>query len=683
MKKKHVVNDDAVKLRKKAEALLLKKDILPAGVLEESSEQTLDLIHELSVHQIELEIQNEELRAVQSELEASKLRYADLYDYAPVGYITLSEKGVILDANLKVCKMLGDERRNVLNEHLTKYIYYEDQDEYYLKHDLVFKHSKHQTCELRLHGKNKSVFWARLECVSVSEDEVLLNRVIISDITDKKNIELALTESEDKFRYIFENSTVAKSFTLPSGEISVNVAFCNMLGYTKDELISGKWQNISHPDDVEISQKEVDKLINGQSDHVRFIKRYLKKDGSIVWADVFSSVRRNTEGKVVYFLTSVIDITERKKIEDAIRESEEKYRLLVTQMSQGLAVHEIVLDDSGKAINYRFIDVNRSFETITGLKGSDIVGKTVLEVLPEIENFWINNYGRVVLTGEPITFEGYSEPLNKYFEVTAYAIKKNQFAAVITDISERKESEKNRMILEEQLRNQQKLEAVGMLASGVAHEINNPLNGIMNYGQIISDAKTEDLDIKNYAKEIVNETNRISSIVKNLLAFSRQSALEYAYVNFEEVILQTLFLVNTMLKHDNIKLNVNIAKNLPEIKCYSQRIQQVVLNLIANAHDAVVEKYPENDINKVVNLSCNQMKIHGRDWLRLVVEDFGTGITEDIKDKIFNNFFTTKNQGTGLGLSISKKIIEEHHGKISVESKLNEYTRFIILLPCD
>lgn len=122
-----------------------------------------------------------------------------------------------------------------------------------------------------------------------------------------------------------------------------------------------------------------------------------------------------------------------------LEESEEQYRLLVTQMTQGLAVHEVVLDESGSVIDYRFIDLNKAFETLTGLNREEIIGKTVLEVLPETEHFWIQKYGHVAMTGEPLLFEHYSEALGKYYEVSAYSPKPKQFATIFSDITERRE----------------------------------------------------------------------------------------------------------------------------------------------------------------------------------------------------------------------------------------------------
>jgi PAS domain S-box-containing protein len=141
----------------------------------------------------------------------------------------------------------------------------------------------------------------------------------INDITERKQAEEALRESEDKFKYVFDNSSVGKSITSPTGEAQMNKAFCEMLGYSPEELQKIRWQDISDPADIDSTQKEVEALISGQKSAARFIKRYLHKNGSVVWADVSTSLRRDGQGKPLYFMTTVIDISERKRAEEALQ----------------------------------------------------------------------------------------------------------------------------------------------------------------------------------------------------------------------------------------------------------------------------------------------------------------------------------------------------------------------------
>ncbi len=168
---------------------------------------------------------------------------------------------------------------------------------------------------------NKRMFFLIVLVLLIS---IIIYYFLSRTITERKAAEEALRQSEDKFKHFFEYSSVGKSITLPTGEISVNMAFCNMLGYSLPELENRKWQEITHSDDIDLTQREVDNLLSGKKDSARFIKRFIHKDGSVVWVDLNSTIRHDSEGKPLYLMSSVIDITEHRKAEVALKESREK-----------------------------------------------------------------------------------------------------------------------------------------------------------------------------------------------------------------------------------------------------------------------------------------------------------------------------------------------------------------------
>lgn len=186
------------------------------------------------------------------------------------------------------------------------------------------------------------------------------------DITESKKEKYALKESEEKFRYLFENSTVGKSLTLPSGEINVNMTFCKMIGYTAEELKGKNWREISHPDDIEITELEMNEIISGKKREARFNKRFVKKDGTIMWADVLSIVRREVNGTPIYFMTSIIDISETVNAQQALKQSEERFRLLFNEAPLGYQS----LDAEGL-----FLDVNQRWLDTFGYNREEVIGK--------------------------------------------------------------------------------------------------------------------------------------------------------------------------------------------------------------------------------------------------------------------------------------------------------------------
>ena len=261
----------------------------------------------------------------------------------------------------------------------------------------------------------------------------------------------------------------------------------------------------------------------------------------------------------------------------------------------------------------------------------------------------------------------------------------NQYGAVITsqDITERKQAEENSLALEAKLRHSQKLEAIGTLAGGVAHEINNPINGIMNYAQLILDTLGPDSPVSGFAEEIGKETVRVSDIVKSLLSFASPAVKRTVTTRMCDVIASSLSLIRTVLLSDRITLEIDVPEDLPRLKCRSQQIQQVLMNLVTNARDSLREKYPKMDKDKLIRITAKVLEKDGEQWIRTTVEDHGAGIPAQELEHLFDPFYTSKrpDRGTGLGLSISHTIVTEHAGEISVESKVGEWTRFHVDLP--
>ena len=257
---------------------------------------------------------------------------------------------------------------------------------------------------------------------------------------------------------------------------------------------------------------------------------------------------------------------------------------------------------------------------------------------------------------------------------------------IFLDITKQIQAEEEKQKLEISLRQSQKLESIGTLASGVAHEINNPITGVMNYAQLIYERlEPSHVQLKEFALAIKDETERMAEIVRNLLTFSRHEKHSHSPARIKDIVNSTLSLMRAVLRKDQIELKVEIPDDLPEIKCRSQQIQQVLMNLLTNARHAVNDRYPEYDPDKIVSITVHQFEKDGRRWLRTTVEDHGCGIPAEISEQIFNPFFTTKDRtkGTGLGLSISQGIARDHHGELTFESEENKITRFYLDLPVD
>jgi PAS domain S-box-containing protein len=281
-------------------------------------------------------------------------------------------------------------------------------------------------------------------------DNVIEGAVItFVDITDRKHIEKKLEASEIQYRRLFES---AKDGILildaDTGQIvDVNPYLINLLGYSYLELTEKKLWQIGHFNDAVKSKLHFAKLQS--KDYIRYDDLPMETyDGRTINVEFISNVYLVDNRRVIQ--CNIRDITERKIAEKQIRDSEEKYRTLITKMQLGLVVQEVILDKKGKPADFRFIDVNSSFERVTGLKPADVVGKTVLEVWPKAEKNLIKKYGQAVLSGNPVELENFSQQFDKWFYLIAYKLDNYQFAVIIEDITVRKQSdEKIKDLLDE------------------------------------------------------------------------------------------------------------------------------------------------------------------------------------------------------------------------------------------
>lgn len=358
---------------------------------------------------------------------------------------------------------------------------------------------------------------------------------------------------------------------------------------------------------------------------------------------------------------------------------------------------EIVLDSFDSVVyvanveNHEVLFINKAGRDLFG----DVVGKKCWKTLQKNQSgqceFCTNDF-LVDEKGNPTgvhVFEHKNLVNNEWYECRDRALIWDDGTLakleIATNITKRKLAEQEKMKLEAQFKQSQKMESIGMLAGGVAHEINNPIGIIMNLAELILQEAGEDVQVKMDAEEIIGECKRIANIVKNLLAFSRQEEDERTFTDIHEVIDSTLVLTNKILSKDEIKYSTDIAEDLPMIKCSGQQIKQVIMNLITNARDALNDRYPGYHENKRLKIYAGYLEGSNKEWVRLTIEDYGTGVQGNIQECVFDPFFTskTRDKGTGLGLSVSYGIINEHKGNLSLESVENEFTRFHIDLPVD
>lgn len=257
----------------------------------------------------------------------------------------------------------------------------------------------------------------------------------------------------------------------------------------------------------------------------------------------------------------------------------------------------------------------------------------------------------------------------------------NEMAGRISERTDQLEQEiiHRKNIQAEAFRNA-RLASLGELAAGVAHEINNPINGIINYAQILIDRNPNNKEDREISECIIKESDRIEMIVSNLLSFARKQKEEMQLVSIHKILGDSLNLTHSQLGHDSIKISVNVSPDLPLINANTQQIQQVFLNIISNARDALNQKFPDTDENKKLIIEAQTIEHLQDKHVQISFYDTGIGIPENIRDKLFDPFFTTKppGQGTGLGLSISHGILKNHKAGFHLDSVEGEYANVLI-----
>jgi two-component system, NtrC family, sensor kinase len=242
----------------------------------------------------------------------------------------------------------------------------------------------------------------------------------------------------------------------------------------------------------------------------------------------------------------------------------------------------------------------------------------------------------------------------------------------------------NRKLAEAEAARAGYLASIGELAAGVAHEINNPIHGIISLAEMIQDNSSDENMTLSVAQRIINEGERIAGIVSNLLSFARERDTKVtASVDIGEILKRSLELIEKQIKKDGIHLIIDLSPNLAKIQVVSQEIQQVFLNLLSNARYALNQKYAGKDINKILRIKGCNVNIDGNSFVRIIFHDSGVGIPEEALDKVSQPFYSTKppSEGTGLGLSISKEIVAGYEGKIFIESEYGVFTNVMIDLP--
>ncbi|MEW6601856.1 MAG: response regulator [Nitrospirota bacterium] len=333
--------------------------------------------------------------------------------------------------------------------------------------------------------------------------------------------------------------------------------------------------------------------------------------------------------------------------------------------------------------DFNFIRVNTKYAEADEHEPAYYEGKNHFDLFPNEEN--LNIFRKVVETGEPhfarakpFSYAHNPERGTSFWDWSLKPVtdREGRVSGLVLSLIDVTDN----ITLYGELMRADHLASIGRLAAGVAHEVNNPINGIINYAQILTNRTQAGSKEHDIAERIIRESDRIAGIVRSLLSFARENKGEKSAVIVREILSDALSLLDAQLRKDNIRLDLNVPGDLL-ISANPQQIEQVFLNMLSNARQALNEKYPGDSDGKTISVYGEKISLDDAPYVRLVFGDNGAGIPEEIISKLMVPFFSTKPEGTGLGLSISHGIVMDHKGRISIESREGEFTRVIIDLP--
>lgn len=550
----------------------------------------------------------------------------------------------------------------------------------------LFKGLKQQSTEYRARRKDGSI----IEVIANSSPiykhgNVVGARSSITPITELKKIEKALRESEQKYK---ELSNSLPQVVFETDELGV-ITFTNriafdLFGYTQDDFNKGvnAFQMII-PEETEKASENMLRVLSGE--HLGSVEyTALRKDGS-VFPIIIHANRIMDNDKAVGLRGIIIDISDRKKSEDALRDSEEKFRHIAE------TVEEIIIqfDLTGK-LSY----CSPSLEKILGFSPEEVQNKNLMDYLPSSEHEKAEAYLMRLSSGDkaellelqilnkdgiPVVFEVNATPIIKDREIIG-------FQGVSRDTTERRQAEAERIRLEDQLHQAQKMQAIGTLAGGIAHDFNNLLQVISGFTEMLVMTKKGGDPELSHLSAIQKAADRASQLIRQLLIFSRKIESEHKPVDLNKEIVHSIELLKRVIPK-MVEIKFSPESKLSKINADSIQLEQVLLNLGGNAADAM----PDGGAllikteNAVLDDDSCQPYIEAEpgNYVILSVTDTGQGMDNETTEHIFEPFYTTKEigKGTGLGLASVYGIVKSHGGFITCSSELGKGTTFSIYLP--
>jgi len=683
-------------MRQLAEARLSEKQrSLPRSERgQQSAEERQRDLHELQVHQIELEMQNEELRRAQLLLDAARARYFDLYDLAPVAYFTLSDKGLIQEVNLTTLTLLAATKGELVARPLSPFILKEDQDRYYHYRKELLRDGNPPPCPLRMVKTDGTIIWVQLTArTSHDAAGITAYHVTLSDITARKHAEAAVVEGAASLRAFFNSSgTLCGIVEVLKDDILHlidNDPAALFFGRTAAEMVNQRASELGVPPETirlwRTRYAESERTGRPVSFEYHHGQGSDSRDFRVTVSHLFRGLCGPRHAYVIE------DITARRQAETELRLQSSALRA---------AANAIVITDPTGSVVW----ANPAFTSLTGYAISEVLGqnprflKSGEHDAAFYRQLWETIRAGQVWSGELINKRKDGSRYTEEMTVTPVRTEQGEishFIAIKQDITRRKQAEQaleasNRQLVaaaaelglaQQQVVQQASLRALGQMASGIAHDFNNALSPIVGFSELLLKHPEVLADQEKLVRflRIINTAGRdASDVVRRLREFGHQrkdGEISEA-IDLAGLILHTIELTQPRWKDQaqatglTIQLATDLRK-VPPIAGEESAIREILTNLIFNAVDAL-------PAGGTITLGTELDGEFAKVWVR----DNGAGMTEEVRLRCFEPFFTTKGKhGTGLGLSMVHGIVQRHGGTVAIVSAPGQGTTISIRLP--
>lgn len=593
----------------------------------------------------------------------------NLQDYA---LFMMDTEGRITTWNSGVLRLLGYEESEFLGQQSSLIFTPSDKEAGVPQTELESAKNEGRSENMRWHQrKDGTLFWANEQLVALREEGELRGYAkILRNDTRHKLIKDDLKATRERLQAALDVGRIGTwVWDIPNDSVAADPNLARFFGVSPEDAAGGPIGNYTsavHPDDVDALAQAINDSIENQQ-KFRSDYRIQQENGEVLWVEARGKVQLDSQGNASHLNGVVLDITERKRAEDAFRRSEERYRTLFEAIDNGFCVFEMMFDGDGNPFDYRFLEINPTFEKQTGLK--DAIGKTALELVPGLETHWFQTYGRVALTGESIHFENFAEPMNRWFDVHAFRVgvpESRRVALLFTDITASKRAEETLRQAHAQSEDTNRMK--DEFLATLSHELRTPLNAILGWANLLR-TNALDTDTQNQGLETIERSARAQSqLINDLLDVSRiltgKMRMELRPVELADVVGNAVSTILPSAQAKQIHITTSIDRSTGLISGDLDRLGQIFWNLLTNA----IKFTPKDGQIEV-------LMERAASGVRVRISDSGQGISPEFLPFVFERFrqadasSTRSYGGLGIGLALVRHLMEAHGGSVSVTSE--------------